>query len=57
VLVRIHGRRGVDADLPLERWLREAGVERIEGGLPGVRRETTARDPPKGYERPDPLPH
>lgn len=55
-MVQIHGGMGVDADLPLERWLREARVRRIGEGPSEVHLKTIARNLLKGYEDPDPIP-
>jgi alkylation response protein AidB-like acyl-CoA dehydrogenase len=54
-MVQIHGGMGVDADLPLERWLREARVRRIGEGPSEVHLKTMARNLLKGYEDPDPI--
>lgn len=55
-MVQIHGGAGVDSDLPLERWLREARVRRIGEGPSEIHLKTVARNLLKGYEDPDPLP-
>jgi len=55
-MVQIHGGMGVDADLPLERWLREARVRRIGEGPSEIHLKTIARNLLKGYEDPDPIP-
>ncbi|WP_227378941.1 acyl-CoA dehydrogenase family protein [Haladaptatus halobius] len=55
-MVQIHGGAGVDADLPLERWLREARVRRIGEGPTEIHLKTIARNLLKGYEDPDPIP-
>ena len=55
-MIQIHGGAGVDADLPLERWLREARVRRIGQGPSEVQLKTIARNLLKGYEDPDPFP-
>lgn len=55
-MVQIHGGMGVDAELPLERWLREARVRRIGEGPSEVHLKTMARNLLKGYADPDPLP-
>lgn len=55
-MVQIHGGMGVDSDLPLERWLREARVRRIGEGPSEVQLKTIARNLLKEYEDPDPLP-
>ncbi|MFB6142206.1 MAG: acyl-CoA dehydrogenase family protein [Halorientalis sp.] len=55
-MVQIHGGMGVDADLPLERWLREARVRRIGEGPSEIHLKTIARNLLKGYEDPDPMP-
>jgi len=55
-MVQIHGGAGVDADLPLERWLREARVRRIGEGPSEVHLKTVARNLLEGYEDPDPIP-
>lgn len=55
-MVQIHGGAGVDADLPLERWLREARVRRIGEGPSEIHLKTIARNLLKGYEDPDPIP-
>lgn len=55
-MVQIHGGAGVDADLPLERWLREARVRRIGEGPSEIQLKTIARNLLKGYEDPDPIP-
>lgn len=55
-MVQIHGGAGVDSDLPLERWLREARVRRIGEGPSEIHLKTIARNLLKGYEDPDPLP-
>jgi len=55
-MIQIHGGAGVDSDLPLERWLREARVRRIGEGPSEVHLKTIARNLLKGYEDPDPIP-
>jgi len=55
-MIQIHGGMGVSADLPLERWLREARVRRIGEGPSEVHLKTIARNLLKGYEDPDPNP-
>ncbi|QFU84860.1 acyl-CoA dehydrogenase (plasmid) [Natronorubrum aibiense] len=55
-IVQLHGGAGVDADLPLERWLREARVRRIGEGPSEIHLKTIARNLLNGYEDPDPLP-
>lgn len=55
-MVQIHGGAGVDSDLPLERWLREARVRRIGEGPSEIHLKTIARNLLKGYEDPDPMP-
>ena len=55
-VIQVHGGMGVDADLPLERWLREARVRRIGQGPSEVHLETIARNLLKGYQDPDPHP-
>ena len=55
-VVQIHGGMGVDADLPLERWLREARVRRIGEGPTEIHLKTIARNLLSGYEDVDPLP-
>lgn len=55
-MVQVHGGMGVDADLPLERWLREARVRRIGQGPSEIHLKTVARNLLKGYEDPDPYP-
>lgn len=55
-MVQIHGGAGVDSDLPLERWLREARVRRIGEGPSEIHLKTVARNLLKEYEDPDPLP-
>lgn len=55
-MVQIHGGSGVDADLPLERWLREARVRRIGEGPSEIHLKTIARNLLKDYEDPDPMP-
>lgn len=55
-MIQIHGGAGVDADLPLERWLREARVRRIGEGPTEIHLKTIARNLLKGYEDPDPIP-
>jgi len=55
-MVQIHGGLGVTADLPLERWLREARVRRIGEGPSEVHLKTMARNLLKGYDDPDPIP-
>lgn len=55
-MIQIHGGMGVDADLPLERWLREARVRRIGQGPSEIHMKTIARNLLKGYEDPDPVP-
>jgi acyl-CoA dehydrogenase len=55
-MVQLHGGAGVDADLPLERWLREARVRRIGEGPSEIHLKTIARNLLNGYEDPDPLP-
>jgi alkylation response protein AidB-like acyl-CoA dehydrogenase len=55
-MIQVHGGMGVDADLPLERWLREARVRRIGQGPSEVHLKTIARNLLKGYEEPDPYP-
>lgn len=54
-MVQIHGGMGVSADLPLERWLREARVRRIGEGPSEVHLKTMARNLLKGYDDPDPI--
>jgi len=54
-MVQIHGGMGVDADLPLERWLREARVRRIGEGPSEIHLKTMARNLLKGYEDVDPI--
>lgn len=54
-MVQIHGGMGVDADLPLERWLREARVRRIGEGPSEVHLKTMARNLLKGYDDVDPI--
>lgn len=54
-MIQIHGGSGVDADLPLERWLREARVRRIGEGPSEVQLKTVARNLLKGYDDPDPI--
>ncbi len=54
-MVQIHGGMGVDASLPLERWLREARVRRIGEGPSEVHLKTMARNLLKGYDDPDPM--
>lgn len=55
-MVQIHGGAGVDSDLPLERWLREARVRRIGEGPSEIHLKTIARNLLKGYEDVDPIP-
>lgn len=55
-MIQVHGAMGVDADLPLERWLREARVRRIGQGPSEIHLKTIARNLLKGYEDPDPIP-
>jgi acyl-CoA dehydrogenase len=55
-MVQIHGGMGVDADLPLERWLREARVRRIGEGPSEIHLKTMARNLLKGYDDVDPIP-
>lgn len=55
-MIQIHGGMGVDADLPLERWLREARVRRIGQGPSEIHVKTVARNLLRGYEDPDPHP-
>lgn len=55
-MIQIFGGAGVDADLPLERWLREARVRRIGEGPSEIHLKTIARNLLAGYEDPDPLP-
>lgn len=55
-MVQIHGGAGVDSDLPLERWLREARVRRIGEGPSEVQLKTIARNLLKDYADPDPIP-
>lgn len=55
-MIQIHGAMGVSADLPLERWLREARVRRIGEGPSEIHLKTIARNLLKGYEDPDPVP-
>lgn len=55
-MIQIHGGMGVSAELPLERWLREARVRRIGEGPSEVHLRTIARNLLKGYEDPDPIP-
>ena len=55
-MVQIHGGMGVDGDLPLERWLREARVRRIGEGPTEIHLKTIARNLLKGYEDIDPIP-
>lgn len=55
-MVQIHGGMGVDSDLPLERWLREARVRRIGEGPTEIHLKTIARNLLKGYEDIDPVP-
>lgn len=55
-MVQVHGGMGVSADLPLERWLREARVRRIGEGPSEIHLKTIARNLLKGYEDPDPNP-
>jgi len=54
-MVQIHGGMGVDSDLPLERWLREARVRRIGEGPTEIHLKTIARNLLKGYEDVDPI--
>jgi acyl-CoA dehydrogenase len=54
-VVQLHGGAGVDADLPLERWLREARVRRIGEGPSEIHLKTIARNLLSGYEDPDPF--
>lgn len=54
-MIQIHGGAGVDADLPLERWLREARVRRIGEGPTEVHLKSIARNLLNGYEDPDPF--
>lgn len=54
-MVQIHGGMGVSADLPLERWLREARVRRIGEGPSEVHLKSMARNLLKGYDDPDPI--
>lgn len=55
-MIQTHGGMGVSAELPLERWLREARVRRIGEGPSEVHLKTIARNLLKGYEDPDPIP-
>ena len=55
-MIQIHGGMGVDADLPLERWLREARVRRLGQGPTEIHVKTMARNLLKGYEDVDPVP-
>lgn len=55
-MIQVHGGMGVDADLPLERWLREARVRRIGQGPSEIHLKTVARNLLKEYEEPDPYP-
>lgn len=55
-MVQIHGGAGVDSDLPLERWLREARVRRIGEGPSEIQLKSIARNLLRGYEDPDPIP-
>jgi alkylation response protein AidB-like acyl-CoA dehydrogenase len=55
-MIQIHGGTGVDSDLPLERWLREARVRRIGEGPSEIHLKTIARNLLAGYEDPDPVP-
>lgn len=55
-MIQVHGSTGVSAELPLERWLREARVRRIGQGPSEVHLKTIARNLLKGYEDPDPIP-
>jgi alkylation response protein AidB-like acyl-CoA dehydrogenase len=55
-MVQIHGALGVSAELPLERWLREARVRRIGQGPSEVHLKTIARNLLEGYDDPDPIP-
>lgn len=54
--VQVHGGMGVDARLPLERWLRESRVRRIGEGPSEIHLKTIARNILKEYEDPDPVP-
>lgn len=54
-MVQIHGGMGVDAELPLERWLREARVRRIGEGPSEIHLKTVARNLLSEYEDPDPI--
>lgn len=55
-MIQIHGGMGVDSDLPLERWLREARVRRIGEWPSEIHLKTVARNLLKGCENPDPIP-
>lgn len=55
-MVQVHGGTGVDSDLPLERWLREARVRRIGEGPYEVHLKTMSRNLLKSYDDPDPSP-
>lgn len=55
-MIQVHGAMGTAADLPLERWLREARVRRLGQGPSEVHLKTIARNLLKGYEDPDPIP-
>ena len=55
-MAQIHGGMGVDSDLPLERWMREARVRRIGEGPLEVHLKTIARNLLEGYEDPGPIP-
>ncbi len=48
--IQIHGGKGVDKELPLERWYREARIRRIGEGTSEIQRRTVARNLIKDYE-------
>lgn len=48
--IQIHGGLGVDKELPLERWYREARIRRIGEGTSEIQRRTIARNLIKNYE-------
>lgn len=48
--IQVHGGIGVDKELPLERWYREARIRRIGEGTSEIQRHTIARNLIKGYE-------
>lgn len=54
-MVQVHGALGVTAEIPLQRWLREARVRRIGEGPSEVHLKTMARNLLNGYNDVDPF--